>query len=159
MIVTRHVIDRELELMRVLTRTLKRGSLITHAEIEAATGFKRDAAPWPKLIKQWKVWAMDELKIALKSEPGIGYRLCTEQEQIEVALRLERQGVKRVVKAGMTAGVVDPATLSAPLAALQSDVVAASVKVKSDHNVRISERKSLLSRQESMPRIELVGVR
>lgn len=155
----RHIIDEELDAMKELTRPLERGTLVKHEDIEAATGLKRDKAPWGKLIRHWKSWCMDELKVALKSEPGIGYRLCTESEHIEVALRLEKQGIKRVAKAGMIAGVVDPTKLTGAMGQLQQNIVDTAVKVKHEHNVRTAERKSLLSRQESLPRIELSGVR
>lgn len=155
----RHIIDNELEAMRELTRPLERGSLVKHEDIENATGLKRDKSPWSKLIRHWKAWCIDELKVALKSEPGIGYRLCTENEHIEQAIRLEKQGVKRVARAGMIAGIVDPTKLSAAMGQLQKDIVDTSVRLKHEHNVRTAERRSLLSRQESLPRIELSGVR
>ncbi len=77
-----------------------RGDTIAHEEIEKAAGIKRDAPQWGHLIQKLKRKLRKESGITVWSVPGIGYKLCTRDEQLnEVSENLLKQSVRRSSRA------------------------------------------------------------
>lgn len=155
----RHLIDEELKMLCKFTESLSRGDLIKHDQIEQLTGLRRGVAPWGKLIKKWKQWAIDKRRISVCAVPGVGYRLNTEQEQISHALRLEKQGVKRTLEGGLIAGVIERGELDEAMQELQQSIVNNSAAARKGFNEMIAERRSLLTKREALPRVTMSGVR
>jgi hypothetical protein len=109
----RRPVDTELLRLAAKTKTLMRGSLVRHAEIERWTGVRKNEPPWKRLIWLWKSWAIRERNISIVSEPGIGYRLATVDQQLDFAVRLEKAGGRRLERAIIAAGVIPENLLSA----------------------------------------------
>lgn len=150
---TRWPIDEELKKLVEATKEQPRGSLVKHSEIEAVTGLTRDVAPWQKLIRHWRNKMRATRQIEIISEPGIGYRLATVDEQMQLAMRLEKSGGRRLGKAKIAAGSVEPSELTDEGRQLQDKIVADIDRVQLLQREQRAERRSLISMQPALPRL------
>ena len=160
----RRPIDEELAKLKAATHDLPRGSLIKHTEIEGATGLQHHDAsgqikpPWGKLIRKWKQGFLKDCGIQPVSEPGVGYRLPTVEEQMEAGMRLESASGRRLNKAMAVVGMIPVAQLNEDGQRLQTKIVGDIRAMKGLKKELHAERKSLLSRQPVLPRLSANGV-
>jgi len=155
----RHILDKQVADLTEYTLKKERGDLIKHEEIIEVTGLARGVSPWTAFIKRWKKAVMDAERIVLRSCPGIGYRLANFEGQIEAAIRKEKSSMRGLMVAGLWAGVLPEGELSEGLKVLQKSIVFRATQSRLEFNTTIAERKAILSKQESLPRIELSGVK
>ncbi len=153
MLSNRHPIDKELNALKEKTLGLERGALVKHRDIEEWTGLTKDKTPWQKLIKHWKKWMIESRQIHLISEPGVGYRLPTVDEQIFSAVRYEKQSARRIHKATVVAGVIPTDQLSPAGQSFQHAIVNDGREIRALMKEKSAERKSLLSQQPTLPRL------
>jgi hypothetical protein len=150
---TRYPIDKELSQLKEKTGDMQRDVLVKHKEIEEWTGLEKDVSPWQKLIKHWKAWMLSEHKIAIVSEPGVGYRLATVEQQFDFATRLERSGGRRFSKSLLVAGVMPKDILTDEGQRYQLAFVSDVQSIQSLRKEKRAERKSLLSATVALPRL------
>lgn len=108
-------ISKATEALLVRLREMKRGEVITYAEIEKLTGIPQDRVSYRTTTENARRELLAEKGIALEAIATVGYRLMTVQTQaIEAPIRRERKVISQRRKAkrelfGVLPEVVDPA--------------------------------------------------
>ena len=82
---------------------LSRGDMLRYEEMESVTGIYRLTPKWGWLVYRLKRELERERGISLMAEYGVGYRLCTEDEQLKVYPRKKQKESVRRLKDGMRA--------------------------------------------------------
>lgn len=78
---------------------LKRGQLVTHAEIEEALGCDHRTSRYRGVVKSWKRKVLNESNLDLQAVPGVGLRVLDEYERVTESARDYRRGIKTVGRA------------------------------------------------------------
>lgn len=146
-------ITKELAALFEHTKTMPRGTLIEHAEIERVTGIKRGPLPWGLLIPKWKKKVFRELHIYVKSVKGVGYKFTTVTEQrVEESERLDQAADRKRKEACKVVAVIPLAELDEEGRAFQA---ARAEQLASQLAVSRADRakaRCWLSSPETLPR-------
>jgi hypothetical protein len=81
---TKPVILDLAELLYARAGQLDRGDVLRTEEVEVVTGCVRYEDCWTTLLKKFRRLMLDRRHIALWPVPGVGYRLCTKDEQLNL---------------------------------------------------------------------------
>lgn len=78
--------DTEKAVARLVEATihLRRGDLVAYGAIEEATGEGFGTSRWQTVVRKWKRSMLRDRDIDLRTVRGVGYRLCTHEEQLTV---------------------------------------------------------------------------
>ena len=93
-------ISKATEALLVRLREMKRGEVITYAEIEKLTGIPQDRVSYRTTTENARRELLDEKGIALEAIATVGYRLMTVATQsVEAPIRRERKVISQRRKA------------------------------------------------------------
>lgn len=89
-------ISRMIDRLYALCEPLNRGDVLTHEAFVGVVGCERHEDHYQHCLKKLKIRLRKQRGIALLNERNVGYRLLTEEEQINVPLRQFRRAMRRV---------------------------------------------------------------
>jgi hypothetical protein len=145
-------VDKELKALLEISDQLERGALIKYGEIETATRLEKDTAAWAKVIRLWRKATLEKRQIVITCESGVGYRLATVNDQVDVGGRLEKQADRRMHKAAVVVGVIPAELLNEEGLAFQSKFVDQAGAVRQSIKENRAERKTLLIAFQPLPK-------
>ena len=149
-------ITAELKALVAATESLPRGSLVTHEEIEKATGMPKEHPSRTTIIKKWKKYHSVNRGITIMpSVPsGVGYRLLTVEEQLKVQpVKYRSQAVKKINKAAECLGSIGDGELDESGAALRSAMLGQLSEMKEKEKAQRAMLSTWLSSPKALPRI------
>lgn len=82
-------------------RPLKRGEILAHETIVGILGVQPHIHPWQLCLGKLKRRLEADRGITLWSEPGVGYKLCTIQEQLVIGGHIRQVRARRQVTRGI----------------------------------------------------------
>ena len=148
-------IRQELEALLGETAQLQRGAFVPHETIEDVSGIKRDEKIWTKLIKKWKEEMLARGKWVKAATPlGTGYKILTLDEQrISEPSNLQRQAMKRLLKAAACVGSIPESELDEAGRNFQVARLHQLGQIKQADERQRAEVTSWLSNPEMLPKL------
>lgn len=89
-------IKRSVDEVYELTIPLKRGDVLTHEAIRDVLGLAPHEGSWDHILKRVRRRLEKERGIATWSEHGVGYKLLTIQEHLELPFRRTQRGLREI---------------------------------------------------------------
>jgi hypothetical protein len=90
---------------------LRQGQVIPYREIERILGEKKGSARWNSVTNRWRRFVKRETLEQIETEPGVGFKVLTDQEKVEYAQKQREKSRKSVLRGVRTIVKVNPKRL------------------------------------------------